>query len=135
MKKLLVLLLFPILAFAQDSVAPPPTADPLIIEFDNRCKSAIVWSATLIEAKHKGTTEEDVFKQIYHDYAHGPLKGRHPDTISYMLAIVSSIYSAENLTDINNYVNLLKNVEQSCIDFIEAGKPESTTNKHPALST
>jgi len=117
---ILALLLIPSLLFGQEQESQPP--ETTRHEFDLRCLSPLEWSVTLVNARRNGVTVDVVIKRLAQDYATGPLQNYQPETIEYMLTIISAVFSADNVYGEEGMIAVFREVESLCISYIEAGE-------------
>jgi len=115
---ILALLLVPFLLFGQEQEQPgPPEAS--IYEFDFRCLAPLEWTTSLIYARRGGATVDVFIKQTTQNYATGPLQGYQPETIEYMLKIISSVFSADNVNTEEDMLVVFREVESLCITYMD----------------
>ncbi len=136
MKNLIILLLltFSILTFAQDKPTSENESETLIIEvyFDVRCMSPIEWSSTLIIARRDGVTVNSVIEKMVQDYNNGPLRDYRPETIEYMLTIISTVFAADAVDTPDEIISVLREVESICIAFLDEAQEQP---EEEAIST
>ena len=136
MKTLIVLLMLTlsILAFGQDK--PTPEQDEILIveiEFDVRCMSPLQWSSSLIGARREGVTAQSIISKMARDYSsNGPLRQYRPETIQYMLSIVSTVFAAKAVDTPEEIISVLREVERICIAHLEDVQEQ---NKEEEIST
>ena len=129
---ILALLLVPSLLFGQEQEQPGPP-EFMVYEFDIRCLSPLEWSITLIEAKHDGVPIDLVIKKLTRDFTSGSLQDYKPETIEYMLAVISAVWLTPAHTR-DGFLAVLHKVESICISYIENGYEEEPT-KEELIST
>lgn len=115
---LLALLLIPSILFAQEPVDEPTESEVIEIDIDPRCKSAVMWGASLIVSKQSGMTLQSVQNKLNYDYRNGPLKGASPDVMMYMHVIVSYVFEFEGDRTTEEIVVALKEVNEICVTFM-----------------
>lgn len=118
---ILALLLVPSLLFGQEQEQPgPPEAQTefMVYEFDIRCLAPLEWSVTLIEARQNDVTVDVIIKRLVQDYDSGSLQEYTPETIEYMLTIISTVFSNPIHTK-ESFLAVLHKVEALCVAYVE----------------
>ena len=107
-------------ATAQEA-PPQQPKEPPKHNFDQRCISAVKWSAQLIAARQAGVTEDQVIAKMREEFAQknqGSLESVNVPMIRYLLEILDMVYASPLKTNDDLY-NILDVTNGLCVTFLD----------------